>query len=147
MQIRPPPSPSASALKNKIVLLNSNAASLQSFVPRFTQRFPGFSVITHIPMFHLDGLAVLASFASKQATFLVICKPEAWSNEIRRARELAGSNGVDVYEIFLSQDNIFMHAMSRDMGDQLLLFSEDKMRQYEFQSLKSRIQHELVNSM
>jgi hypothetical protein len=129
------------ALRNKIVLLSSDCGSLQSFVAKFTSRFPNFSVITHLPMFHLAGLAMLASFASEHAEVLVICKPETWHIEMSRARMLAGDNGVDVYEVFLSQNDIFLHAKSHSFGDQFLLFSEDKLRQYDFQSLKTKMLH------
>jgi hypothetical protein len=115
---------------NKVLLLNSDYQGVKGFQRKFSRRFPAFSVITHVPTSHLDGglAAMAAAFASKQAKLLVVCKPEAAQAEICRARALAGDDGVDVYQIFLCQDDFFVRATSSDIGDRFVWISEKDTR-------------------
>jgi hypothetical protein len=126
---------------NKVLLLGSDCTGVQAFQLKFARRFPSFSVITHLPASCMDGGldAMIVLFESKQAELLVICKPEASQAEIRRARELAGDNGVDVYEVFLSDNDFFVRATSQEFGDRFLWFSEKETRTCDFQTLKSRM--------
>jgi hypothetical protein len=128
------------APRNKVLLVNSDYFAFGSFEGKFIRRFPTFSVVSHIPTTQLDeGVDALAAlFASNLAELLIVCKPEAYQGGIGRACELAGDNRVDVYDIFLSQDDYFVRARPHDAGDRFVWFSEKGTRMCDFRAMMPR---------